>query len=90
MTAQLVEVLFNHDADDKRGSALNLRASVSAPLPLPEWQLRADGSVHQVPAAYACRTLVPHLLTIGAQIRWLGTPRAAIEVRALVATTGGD
>lgn len=90
MTAQLIEVLFNHDADDKRGSALNLRASMSAPLPLPEWQLRADGNVRQAPAAYACRSLVPNLLAIGAQIRWLGAPLAAIEVRALVAVTAGD
>jgi hypothetical protein len=90
MTAQLIEVLFNHDADDKRGSALNLRTSVSAPLPLPEWQLRADGSARQAPAAYACRTLVPQRLSIGAQIRWLGAPRAAIEVRALVAAPAAD
>ncbi len=90
MTAQLIEVLLNHDADDKRGSALNLRASLTAPLPLPEWQLRADGSVRLAPAAYACRTLVPGLLLVGAQVRWLGAPRASIEVRALVATAPGD
>lgn len=83
MSAQLLEVVFNHDADDKRGSALNLRVNAERPLPLPEWQLQADGSVRSAPAAYAVRTIVPGLLTVGARLRWLAAPLATVEVRAL-------
>lgn len=87
MSAQLIEVLFNHDAADKRGSALNLRVDAHLPLLLPEWQRDATGAVRQAPAAYATRFIVPSLLAVGARVQWNGTPRTAIEVRALSVAT---
>ena len=89
MTALLEEVQFNHDADDKRGSALNLRVDFDQPLLLPEWKQRADGSVRRASAAYAVRTVAPSLLAVGARIRWQGTAHASIEVRALQAAAPG-
>lgn len=83
MSAQLLEVLFNHDADDKRGSALSLRTNADLPLLLPEWQLQADGSVRRTQAAYATRTIVHSRLAVGARLRWLGEPREDVQVRAL-------
>lgn len=90
MTALLEEVLFNHDPADKRGSALNLRVNADRPLMLPEWQRQADGSPWQAPAAYAARVIVPSLLRVGASVRWIGAPRASIEVRALNVMQAGD
>jgi hypothetical protein len=78
MSAQLLEVLFNHDPNDKRGSALNLRVNASVPGTLPEWQGGAGR-----PVAYGTRAIVPSLLAVGARIRWTGPPRAAVEVRAI-------
>lgn len=89
MAALLEQVLFNHDPNDKRGSALNLRINAALPLPLPEWRQMDDGVVQSAPAAYATRVIVAPLLAVGARVRWLGAPRAAIEVRALQASPPG-
>jgi len=85
MSAQLLEVLFNHDPIDKRGSALNLRTNASTPLALPEW----EGGVGR-PAAYATRSIMPSMLAVGARIRWTGPPRASLEVRAISAPVASD
>ena len=90
MSALLEEVHFNRDADDKRGSALNLRVDFDQPLLLPEWKQRADGSIRRAAVAYAVRSVVPALLAVGARIRWLGAPQAAIEVRALQTVAQGE
>jgi hypothetical protein len=85
MSAQLLEVLFNHDPTDKRGSALNLRVNSSVTSSVPEWQ---GGARH--PVAYATRVIMPSLLVVGARLRWTGPPCSAVEVRALSSPVSTD
>lgn len=85
MSVSLKQLLFNHDASDKRGSALNLRVDYDQAMVGPEWSMQPGLQPSELPIAYAARQINPSRLGIFANFRWRGLPPRRLEIQALPA-----
>lgn len=85
MSALLKRVLFNCDADDKRGSGLNLRVDYDVAIAGPEWSARPGRSPLELPIVYAAREITPSRLGVFANFSWRGLPPKRLEVQAIPA-----
>lgn len=78
---EVTGILFNHDPDDTRGSALNIRRNFTSWVDLPEWQ--SGMTVHtQSPAAYAIDELDLENVTIFARFSAPEFAGATVEIGA--------
>ena len=83
MSASLEQVLFNHDAADKSGSALNLRVDYDEAIVGAEW-IRAPGRAPlELPIAYAARRIDPARIGVFANFSWRGLPPQRLEIKAV-------
>ncbi|WP_300035397.1 hypothetical protein [uncultured Roseobacter sp.] len=85
MSASLKQLLFNHDATDKRGSALNLRIDYDEAIVGPEWSRTSVRLPIELPIAYAARHIDPGALGIFANFSWNGLPPQRLEIQAVPA-----
>src|SRR6185436_1426164 len=81
MPVSVTQIKFNHDSLSATSDALNIRASASSFVEVPEWT-RGETAARQSPAAYAIRAVGANTITV--QARFATTaPGTATEVRAL-------
>ena len=85
MSASLEQILFNHNALDKRGSALTLRVDYDEALAGPEWSRQPGRPPVELPIAYAARAIDPQSLGVFANFSWNGLPPERLEVQAIPA-----
>lgn len=85
MSASLRKVLFNYDAEDKRGSALNLRVDYDEAIVGPEWSQQPGRVPFEQPIAYAARQISPSRLGVFANFTWRGLPPGRLEIQAIPA-----
>lgn len=90
MSARLHQISFNHDAMDKRASALNLRLDYDEASGGPEWVMGGDGRVFVQPVAYAALAINPARLGIVATFGWSGPAPEGLEIRAVPEPGGPD
>jgi hypothetical protein len=79
----LKQLLFNYDAADKRGSALNLRIDYDEAIVGPEWSRLPGRQAFEQPIAYAARAIDPATLGLFANFSWTGPAPQRLEVQAV-------
>lgn len=82
MDLELLGIRFNHDALDKRRSALNIRHNALLPVALPEWT-PALVTAAQSAAAYATHELLPAEVFVLARFRSQQLRNVDVDIRTV-------
>lgn len=83
MELVVLAVQFNHDAQRKRQSALNIRKNVAQEQAHPEWQLNTNTSAKDSVAAYAIAPTAGRTITIKVLLDPGDSPVETIQLRAI-------
>ncbi|NKM64350.1 hypothetical protein GYN07_02420 [Rhizobium leguminosarum bv. viciae 248] len=83
MSLSLKQLLFNHNATDKQGSALNLRIDYDEAIVGPEWARAPNRPPFEQSIAYAARSIDPAMLGLFANFAFSGPPPQRLEIQAV-------